>query len=163
MQIKIYPEELVKCGVWDAFSYYVVNDVKKAQEILEENKEFDLPVRDALVIGLLKVIESPNLIHRFNQALTDYLNIKTQKKGSLLLIRKKGVISLIEKFLNKYPDYWTPDSEYEAGLVELVDYINEYKDELDKLEIHPVTDQFGTHEFLNATHVKKLLSFNYGN
>jgi hypothetical protein len=161
MQIKIYPEELVKCGIWDSYAYYVIGDDKKSQNILIENKEFEISSKDALVIGLLKVIETPNLIHRFNQFLTDFLNIKSQRQGNLLLVRKKGIILATDKFLNKYPDYWTPDAMYEKGLIDLVNYINEFKDGVEELEIHKITDQFGTHEFINSSYVKKLLSFNY--
>jgi hypothetical protein len=161
MQIKIYPEELVKCGVWDSYAYYIIGDDKKSQKLLTENKEFEITSKDALVIGLLKVIETPNLIHRFNQFVTDYLNIKSQRQGKLLLVRKKGILGVVDKFLNKYPDYWVPDAMYENGLVELVQYINEFKDGVEELEIHKITDQFGTHDFINSAYVKKLLSFNY--
>lgn len=161
MQILVKPEELVKCGVWDAYSYYIIGDEKKSQEILEKNEIFEISTRDSIVIGLLKVIETPNLIHRFNQFVADYLNIKSQKQGKLLLVRKKGLLLLTDKFLNKYPDYWTPDPEYAKGLSELVDYINSFKDSVEELEIHKVTDQFGTHDFVNSTYVKKILSFNY--
>lgn len=161
MQIKIYPEELVKCGVWDSFTYYLIGDDKKSQKILEENIEFELSEKDALIIGILKVLETPNLIHRFNQFITDYLNIKSQRQVKLLLVRKKGILGVTDKFLNKYPDYWTPSSEYEKGLTELVSYLNDFRDGVEALEIHKVTDQFGTHDFINSAHVKKILSFNY--
>ena len=161
MQIKIYPEELVKCGVWDSYTYYILGDEKKSQKVLEDNLEFELSDKDALIIGLLKVIETSNLIHRFNQFITDYLNIKSQRQGKLLLVRKKGILGVTDKFLNKYPDYWVPNAEYEKGLIELVSYLNDFKDEIENLEIHKVTDQFGTHDFINSAHVNKILSFNY--
>lgn len=161
MQILVEPEELVKCGVWDSYAYYIVSDSKESERILTENKQFELSTRDALVIGLLKVVETPNLIHRFNQFVGDYLNIKSQKQSNLILASKKGLLSLVDKFLNKYPDYWVPDTVYEKALTELVDYINTFKEGIEELEIHEVTNQFGTHEFVNANHVKKLLLFNY--
>lgn len=161
MQIKIYPEELVRCGVWDSFTYYLIGDEKKSQKILEENIEFELSEKDALIIGILKVLETPNLIHRFNQFVTDYLNIKSQRQGKILIVRKKGILGATDKFLNKYPDYWTPNSEYEKGLTDLVSYLSDFRDGVEKLEIHKVTDQFGTHDFINSAHVKKILSFNY--
>ena len=66
MKITIFPEDLVKRCVWDNYTYYVVGSEKEAEKILKENKEFDLSERDALVIGILKVIETDNLIHKFN-------------------------------------------------------------------------------------------------
>jgi hypothetical protein len=161
MKIILRPEDLVKLGVWDSFTYYIVGDEKKAEEILIENSEFELSNRDALVIGLLKVIETPNLIHRFNTYLADFLNIKSQREGKSLLVRKKGLIFSIEKFLNKYPNYWNPTPEYKKGLQELEIYLDNLKNELEKLEIQKITDQFGTHDFINSSNVKKLLNFSY--
>lgn len=161
MQILIKPDELVKCGVWDAYSYYIVGDEKKSQEILKENSTFEISTRDALVIGLLKVIETSNLVHRFNQFVADYLNSKSQKQGKLLLVRKKGLLSLTEKFQNKYPDYWNPDIDYAKGLSELNEYINSFKESIEELEVHKITDQFGTHDFVNSNNVKKSLKFSY--
>jgi len=161
MKIILRPEDLVKLGVWDSFTYYIVGDEKKAEEILIENSEFELSNRDALVIGLLKVIETPNLIHRFNTYLADFLNIKSQREGKSLLVRKKGLIFSIEKFLNKYPNYWSPTPEYKKGLQELEIYLDNLKNELEQLEIQKITDQFGTHDFINSSNVKKLLNFSY--
>jgi hypothetical protein len=161
MKIILRPEDLVKLGVWDSFTYYIVGDEKKAEEILIENSEFELSNRDALVIGLLKVIETPNLIHRFNTYLADFLNIKSQREGKSLLVRKKGLIFSIEKFLNKYPNYWSPTPEYKKGLQELEIYLDNLKNELEQLEIQKITDQFGTHDFINSSNVKKLLKFSY--
>ena len=161
MKIILRPEDLIKLGVWDSFTYYIVGDEKKAEEILIENSEFELSNRDALVIGLLKVIETPNLIHRFNTYLADFLNIKSQREGKSLLVRKKGLIFSIEKFLNKYPNYWNPSPEYKKGLRELEVYLDNLKNELEQLEIQKITDQFGTHDFINSSNVKKLLNFSY--
>ena len=161
MKIILRPEDFVKLGVWDSFTYYIVGDEKKAEEILIENSEFELSNRDALVIGLLKVIETPNLIHRFNTYLADFLNIKSQREGKSLLVRKKGLIFSIEKFLNKYPNYWNPTPEYKKGLQELEIYLDNLKNELELLERQKITDQFGTHDFINSSNVKKLLNFSY--
>ena len=66
MQIKILPEDLVRRCLWDSYVYYVLGSDKDAEQLLKENKEFEISERDALVIGLLKVIETSNLIHKFN-------------------------------------------------------------------------------------------------
>ena len=77
------------------------------------------------------------------------------------MIRKKGLELAVDKFLDKFPDYWIPNTEYKNSLTELVDYIQLFKIAIEKLEIQKITDQFGTHEFLNSNNVKKNLSFNY--
>jgi hypothetical protein len=160
MQIKVYPEDLIKRCVWDSYVYYVVGSEKEAQKILEENKEMEISERDALVIGLLKVIETDNLIHKFNTYVVEVLTNKSIKEKELL-IRKKTFDLALDKFLDKFPDYWIPSSLWSKSLKELVEYINNMKIKLDKLEIHKIVDKNITYEFYSSNSIKKLLKFQY--
>ncbi len=63
MKILIYPEDIVKRCLWDTFTYYIVGSEKEAEKILKENAEFELSERDAIVIGLLKVMETDVWTH----------------------------------------------------------------------------------------------------
>lgn len=161
MQIRVFPNDLVVRCLWDSYVYYVLGSDKDAELILKENKEFEISERDALVIGLLKIIETSNLIHKFNTYIAEFLSNKSINSGKDVLIRKKGLELAVDKFLDKFPDYWIPNTEYKNSLTELVDYIEVFKIAIEKLEIQKITDQFGTHEFLNSNNVKKNLSFNY--
>jgi hypothetical protein len=161
MQIQVFPTDLVVRCCWDSYVYYVLGSDKDAELILKENKEFEISERDALVIGLLKIIETSNLIHKFNTYIAEFLSNKSINSGKDVLIRKKGLELAVDKFLDKFPDYWIPNTEYKNSLTELVDYIQLFKIAIEKLEIQKITDQFGTHEFLNSNNVKKNLSFNY--
>jgi hypothetical protein len=162
MKIHVTPEDLIKRCLWDSYVYYVVGSDKEAEKILKENKEFEISERDALVIGLLKCIETTNLIHKFNTYIVDFLSSRSVNQGKLALVKKKSILVAINKFLDKFPDYWIPNESYRLSLKELVQYINEFKESIDSLDIHEVTDQFGTHECINSNMVKKLLKFNYG-
>ena len=161
MNIKVTPEDLVRRCLWDHYVYYVVGSDKEGEKILKENKEFEMSERDALVIGLLKVIETDNLIHKFNSYLVDFLANKSINNNSQVLIRKKALEIFVDKFLDKFPDYWIPNSVYKQSLSELVDYIDDFKIKIEKLDVQKVSDQFGTYEFVVSNNVKKLLSFNY--
>lgn len=167
MKILLKPEDLVKRCLWDNYVYYIIGSNKDAEIILNENKEFEISERDSLIIGLLKTIETDNLIHKFNTYIVDILSNKSisSNQNSIdkiqVLIRKKTLESATNKFIDKFPDYWTPDPSYKKGLIELIEYIDIFKDSIEKLEIFEVTDQFGTHEFLLSNSVKKQLSFNY--
>ena len=161
MTIEIYPQDLVKRCVWDSYTYYVVGSEKDAEEILLKNEKFEISERDALVIGLLKVIETPNLIHRFNTYLTDFLTNKSITNDGRLKIRKKTILNAINKFLNKFPEYWSPDKMYQEGLDDVRQYIGALLEAVEELEIERITDQFGTHDFLQSKDVKKILAFNY--
>lgn len=163
MQITITPEDLIRRCVWDNYVYYVLGSEKEAEKILKENQEMPLTERDALIIGLLKVIETDNLIHKFNTYIVEILTNKSihspQKDG--LLIRKRTFDTAVDKFLDKFPDYWEPSVNWTNALKDLVVCINEMKDELEKLEIHKIVDKNVTYEFYNSNNIKKLLKFNY--
>jgi hypothetical protein len=107
MKILIHPEDILKRGLWDTYVYYVVGSEKEAQTKLLENQEFEISERDAIVIGLLKVMETDNLIHRFNDYLIHFLAIRSIKEKTDALIKKKLLETTIDKFMEKFPDYWT--------------------------------------------------------
>lgn len=161
MTIKIYPEDIVRMCLWDHYVYYIVGSEKEAEKILKENKEMEISERDALVIGLLKVIETDNLIHKFNTYVMEFLTNKSIKEKEYLLVRKKTFDLAIDKFLDKFPDYWIPSSVWTKSLKDLVDYVEAIKIEIEKLEIHKVVDKNVTYEFYNSNNVRKLLKFNY--
>ena len=161
MKITIFPEDLVRRCVWDHFVYYVVGSDKEGEKILKENKEVEISERDALVIGILKVIETDNLIHKFNTHIVDFLSNRSINNNQQVLIRKKTLEIFVDKFIDKFPDYWVPDAIYKKSLTELIDYIEEFKVKIEDLDIFKVSDQFGTYEFVVSNNVKKLLSFNY--
>jgi hypothetical protein len=161
MKIKVLPEDLVKRCLWDSYVYYILGSDKEGDRILRENNEIDLSEKDALIIGLLKVIETDNLIFKFNTYVVELLTNKSSKVNDYLLIRKKTMDSAIDKFLDKFPDYWTPNSLYIKALKDLVEYIDTFKVEVEKLEIHKVVDKNITYEFYNSATIKKMLKFNY--
>jgi hypothetical protein len=161
MKIEIFPDQLIKLCLWDHYIHYVVGSEKDGEKILKENKEIELSERDALVIGLLKIIETDNLIHKFNTYIVEFLTNKSIKEKDFLLLRKKAFDLSIEKFLDKFPDYWEPSLNYAKSLKELVEYIGEIKLKVEKLEIHTIVDKNITYEFYNSNSVKKLLKFNY--
>jgi hypothetical protein len=161
MQITILPEDLIRRCVWDNYVYYIVGSEKEAEKILLENKETQISERDALVIGLLKVIETDNLIHKFNTYIVEILTNKSIKEKDYLLMRKKTFDIAIDKFVDKFPDYWEPSATWTKALKELVEYVNTMKTDLEKLEIHKIVDKNVTYEFYNSNIIRKLLKFNY--
>ncbi len=160
MKIQITPTGLIKRCVWDTYVHYVLGSDKNIEQIIKEDKEVELSERDALVCGLLKVIESDNLIHKFNDYMYHYLTVKSVKSGDDIVIKKKVIDLLVDKFFDKFPiKHWTPDSNYASGLADLQKYAGELKEDLAGLQILNITDQTGTHEFYVSNAVKKCLSF----
>lgn len=160
MKISIFPTDIVNRCLWDTYVYYVVGSEKEAEAQLKENKEFELSERDAIVIGLLKVMETDNLIHRFNDYLIHFLTVRSIKDKDDVLIKKKALETAIDKFLDKFPDYWTPPANYTSSLKDLVEYINKLRDKIEELDVSKITIQNITYEFYSSNSVKKLLNFN---
>lgn len=161
MKITISAEDIIRRCLWDNYVYYILGSEKEAEKILKENKEIEITEREALIIGLLKVIETDNLIHKFNTYVVELLTNKSIKEKDYLLVRKKTLDTSVDKFVDKFPDYWVPNSSYTKSLKELVAYIDDIKSEIEKLEVHKIVDKNITYEFYNSNSVKKLLSFNY--
>jgi hypothetical protein len=160
MQIKITPEDIVKRGMWDFYTYYIVGSEKESQELLKKNEEFILSEKDAIVIGLLKVMETDNLIHRFNDYLMHFLSIRSIKEKTDALIKKTAIEKSIEKFMSKFPDYWKAPMNYQNSLKDLRVYVDELSANIALLDITNVTIQNITYEFYSSNAVKKLLNFN---
>jgi hypothetical protein len=160
MKIILSAEDIVKRCLWDTFTYYIVGSEKEAEKILKENKEFEISERDAIVIGLLKVMETDNLIHRFNDYLIHFLTVRSLKEKDNFFIKKKSLETAIEKFLDKFPDYWQPDMVYKQSLSDLIKYIDDLKNKIQKLEIVKLSIQNVNYEFYNTNAIKKLLNFN---
>jgi len=161
MKIQVFPEDLVRRCLWDSYVYYILGSDKEGQRILEENNEFEISERDALVIGLLKVIETDNLIHKFNTHVAEFLANKTKKEDDLLLVSKKAFDTTVDKFLDKFPDYWEPSVRWSSSLKDLVEYISDFKSKMESLEVHTIEDRNMTFELYPSNSIKKLLKFNY--
>ena len=160
MKITLCAEDIVKRCLWDSYTYYVVGSEKEAEKLLKENNEFELSERDAIVIGLLKVMETDNLIHRFNDYLMHFLTVRSMKDKEGLFIKKKSLENNIDKFLDKFPDYWAPSTNYVNSLKDLVEYIDNLRDGIEKVDVVKLTIQNVTYEFYNSNTIKKLLNFN---
>jgi len=160
MKILIHPEDILKRGLWDTYVYYVVGSEKEAQTKLLENQEFEISERDAIVIGLLKVMETDNLIHRFNDYMIHFLTVKSIKEKDDILVRKKSLETAIEKFLDKFPTYWTPDTIWRRSLEDLKGYIEQFRSKVEKVEVIKMTIQNINYEFYTSNSIKKLLNFN---
>lgn len=161
MKIKILPSEIIKRCLWDTYVYYIVGSEKEAERILKDDEEIEISEKDGLVMGLLKVIETTNLVHKFNTFIVEFLTNKSIKNAEGLLVRKNQFDLAVDKFLDKFPDYWEPNTAWVNSLKELVIYINAYKLELEKLEVIEVDDKNMIFDCYSSNAVRKLLKFRF--
>jgi hypothetical protein len=160
MIIKITPEDLIKRGLWDYYVYYIVRNENNAIQLLEKNEEFVLSEEHAIAIGLLKVMETDNLIYRFNDYVSNYLINKSIKEDTAFLVRKEDFLMTVEKFKLKFPDYWKPNAVYQNSLKELNNYMVNFLTNISKLKTHLVLTKGKTNEYYKAKDIKKKLNFN---
>jgi hypothetical protein len=160
MKIQIFPTDVVKRCLWDSYVSFIVGSEKEAERILKENKEFEISERDAIVIGLLKVIETDNLIHRFNDYFIHFLNVKSIKEKTDILIKKKSIEIALNNFIDKFPDYWEAPANYLNSLKDLNAYISDLRSKIENLDITKMSIQNIQYEFYSSNSVRKLLNFN---
>ena len=161
MKIKIFPKEIVELCLWDTYSYYVVRDEKEAERILSKNEEIELTPNDALVVGLVKVVETDNLIHKFNDYLIHILNIKSAKIDDDFLIKKRTILVAIEKFRDKFPSYYVPGDDFKWSVKQVFDYIQEVEAKILLMSVRIVTDSTGKYEFYHSNTIRKILNFHH--
>ena len=94
MQIMVYPSDIIKRCLFNKYKKFVLKDMTNVQvdAWIEENKVEVLSENDAFVVGLLKVIETDNLIHRFNLEIIDFLKIKSTINDGRVLINKSSLL-----------------------------------------------------------------------
>ncbi len=189
MKILIKPSDIIERTLWDTYERYCLltkpnitkDDIIK---IIDENIEFELQEEDAFVVGLLKCLETEDLSHRLNQHIMDLISTRsveiekkkvknieddieeetsdeytTVKKKYFYMIKKKIYIEFLKKFKNKFPATWKPSPAYAHSLKDVLEYINQLSEQLEKLEVYMHTDNNGTHEMLYCNHIKKTLKF----
>ena len=165
MKILIKPEDIVKRCLWDNYVYYIVGSNKEAEKVLLKNEEIEISEKDAFVIGLLKIMETENLIHRFNMDVAEFITNKSSIEKvdgeKLILLKKKAFDYMISKYLDKFPDYWTPDNMYRFNLKELVEYISKFQDKLETLKTETIEFQNFRNDYYFIKDIKKMLKFNY--
>lgn len=165
MRIIVTPTCIVERALWNKFVTHVlpkmIDRKQGVENFLLENKEFELKEADALVIGLLKCIETDNLSHRLNNMLNELLmnrSVEIDIDGDeQYMIRKKLVVTKILEFKNNFPKEWKPNHDYKKGLADLMSYIDYLLEKIETLKTHTIDDKGTMVEYLYYNNVKKLM------
>lgn len=132
------PHDIIKRGLWLEYKKFVLRNKKEEdiQKLIEENKPVVLYENDAYVMGLLKVVETDNLIHRFNKDMEELLQIKSTIEDKRVLIAKSTILKETLDYKNRFPEYFIPDMLYKNAISDLYTYLdNKYKEFNDLEEI----------------------------
>lgn len=159
MQIIITPNDIIQRCLWDKYKKYVLYDIKEneIQKIVDENKPISLSEEDAYAIGLLKIIETDNLIHRFNENILDTLQIKSNVIKDELYINKNVITKEITTYMEKFPEYYKAPFNYKESLIELEKYIEKIEEAVSDLEITNVKNREKIFLYYMSKDIRKCL------
>ncbi len=138
MIITLTPDDIIKRCLWRAYRRFALRGIPESKiiVIVKENKPISIDEEMAYVIGLLKVIETDNLKHRFDSHIMDILRIKSTIQQNEVYISVRVVEMELDGFKKRFPAYWEPTTNYETALVELNEYIQNIQAKLPEIEIH---------------------------
>jgi hypothetical protein len=159
MKIFITPHDIIERALWYEYQYYILDKDADVEKIIEENEEFEISEKDALVIGLLKCIETDNLVHRLNQHIEHLMAVRNTKHEGNFYLKKKILLDELNKYRRRFPSTWKPRPHYAKALEDVNDYIDELLAKAEDLAFVETKDNFGTHELIRTNHVKKILNY----
>lgn len=161
MQILVTPEDIIKRCLFNKYKRFVLKD-KTQEEInkwIEENKPEILSEEDAYVIGLLKVIETDNLIHQFNLYIKDFIKVKSTIIDDKVIVNKSSLLKEIIEFKDMFPEAYKPSDDYKKNIEELKKYISNIYEEIEKLETYQIPMRDGkVHTYILSSEINKLVS-----
>ena len=154
MQILISPDDLIKRCLWLDYKRFCLKDKNEEEikKIIEENKPVALNEDDAYVIGLLKIVETPNLVHRLKEHMDEVLKIRSNIFNNKLYIIKSVALKEISQFVQRFPDGFKAPFEYKKGIEDLKEFSEKIYSEVDKLptQTYPNGDKIYTYVSSNS-------------
>lgn len=159
MKITLHPSDVLELCLFDKFDYYVLPKEIDRKNWLKENKEFEISEKDALVIGLLKCVETDNLVHKFNEYIDNFMNNRSSKIEDSFRVKKKALLQTIEDFSAKFPEFWEPNNNYKKAKDDLFVYLSEMKQKFENLPSEEFKEKAGTFEYVNCNSIKKSLRY----
>lgn len=157
--ITITPEDIIRRCLWADYKRFTLRNLseQEIQNIVKENKPMILSEDDGYAIGLLKIIETDNLIHRFIVHIKDMINIKSTIFDKNVYISVRIVENELESFKKRFPDYWKADSTYEKSIKELNEFIIKLQEQIKTFEIFEFKIKDKKVKFFQSKDIKKMI------
>jgi hypothetical protein len=159
MIITVTPEDLIRRCLWSDYKRFVLKD-KSEQEIqilVKENKPIVLTENDGYAIGLLKIIETDNLVHRFTVHMKEMINIKSTIFDKNVYMSVKIVENELESFKKRFPDYWEADSVYEKSIKDVINHIIQLQALIKSFEIFEFKIKDKKVRYFQSKDIKKMI------
>lgn len=159
MIITISIDDIIRRCLFSDYKRFVLKD-KSEQEIqllVKENKPIVLTENDGYAIGLLKVIETDNLIHRFTVHMKEMINIKSNIFDKNVYMSVKIVENELESFKKRFPDYWNADTVYEKSISDLITHIVQLQALIKTFEIFEFKIKDKKVRYFQSKDIKKMI------
>jgi len=163
MKILIKPSDIVKRSLWRKYVDYAAKETSEEElaKILQDDEEFEINEEDALVIDLIKVLETPELSYKLNRLIQDFLNQRSIKNNEddKYYVNKRGLLKLINTFEKNFPDYYDiDDASFKAGIKTLKKYSGKFKDKIESLNVTIIKIHDISMECVPINSVKKMIN-----
>lgn len=159
MTILISADDLIKRCLWSKYKKFVLGNKTEEElnEIIEKNESIQLCENDAYVIGLLRIVETENLIHRFKIDIKEFIHIKSTILNNDVLINKSALLKEVLDFKEHFPENYKPNLTYEKAISDLKEYIVDFYKKVDELEEVkvPIKDKIFT--YIHSSEVRKII------
>jgi hypothetical protein len=159
MQILITPEDIIRRCLWLDYKRFCLKEKgeEELRKVIEENKPIALNEEDAYVIGLLKIIETPNLVHRLKEHMDEVLKIRSNIFNNKLYIIKSVALKEIGQFVQRFPDGFKAPFEYKKGIEDLKVFSEKIYAEVDKLQTQTFQNGDKTYTYISSNGVKDIV------
>lgn len=159
MIITIQPSDLIKRCLWNEYKVFcLVNKTEdEINEIIQEDKPFIMSEEDAYVVGLLKVVETDNLIHRFKVYIEDLLKVRSNLFDNKLYINRNIVLNDVKNFKNRFPESFKPGFEYRVAIDDLIEFVDIAYKRIDELEVYTKVLNDKNYVFVTSNDVKDIM------
>ena len=159
MIITVSVEDLIRRCLFSDYKKFVLKDKSESevQNIVRENKPISLSENDGYAIGLLKVIETDNLIHRFMVHMKEMINIKSTIFDKNVYISVRIIENELESFKKRFPEYWVADPIYEKSIAEVIEYIIKLQAMIKTFEIFEFKIKDKKVKYFSSKDIKKMI------
>lgn len=159
MQILITPEDIIRRCLWSDYKRFCLKGKTEEElnKIIEENQPVALKEEDAYVIGLLKIVETPNLVHRLKEHIDEVLKIRSNIFNNKLFIIKSVALKDISQYVQRFPDSFKAPFEYKKGIEELKVFSEKIYIEVDNLPTSNFQSNDKTYTYVSSNSVKDII------
>ena len=159
MIITLNVEDLIKRCLFSDYKRFVLKDKteQEVQTLVKENKPIVLSENDAYAIGLLKIIETDNLIHRFIVHMKEMINIKSSIFDKNVYMSVRIVETELENFKKRFPEYWEADHIYEKSIDDLMLFINNLQEQIKTFEVYEFRVKDKKIRYFSSKDIKKMV------